>query len=244
MERSAEHSGSFSGSSGELPSGLTARLSCSDFPKLGDEGGLPNGRLAVGKDAPVRAFTFWRAPLLAICFILTTLGVRRSETIERDGLGSWMSRFEGRARKEEMGEGLDSVRAVLVHSAYFELLTCSSVLTTVLTLRCFDSDATPEPGAQDVASGTTLDLVSPPARMEDSDGRRLSTRVEDFDEVRETVVAVSIDDFEGDFLWKSVLRALDNLSSIRELREFLWSSRGIERELGFDELGRVWERVI
>jgi hypothetical protein len=59
MERSSEHSGLFSGSSFELPSGLTNCLSCTESPKLGGEGGLPNGRLAVGKDAPVRASTFW-----------------------------------------------------------------------------------------------------------------------------------------------------------------------------------------
>jgi len=63
------------------------------------------------------------------------LGIRRLETFERDGLGSFVSRFEGWARKEEMGERLDSVGAVLVEGACFDVSTCSFVLTIVFPLR-------------------------------------------------------------------------------------------------------------
>jgi len=64
------------------------------------------------------------------------------------------------------------------------------------------------------------------------------------DEVRETAEAVSIIDSEGGFRWESTLRALESSLSVRELRVFRWSSRGTETESGFNELGRVWERVI
>ncbi|KAF8337764.1 hypothetical protein F5887DRAFT_920330 [Amanita rubescens] len=168
-------------------------------------------------------------------------GACRLETFRGDGLGSFMSRFEGWARKGETGESLDSVRAVLVEVAF--------------SIRDFELDAAPELGAQGVVTVTTWDLgddLTVPVLLSESfwtstvgsDNCRFSTCVGYFDEVRETVAAVSVDDSEGDFPWKSVLRALDSSWSIRELREFCWSSRGIKRKSGFNELGRVWERVI
>ena len=51
MERSSEHSGIFLGSPEGLPNELAARLGCSDSPRLGDEGILPNRRFAFGNDA-------------------------------------------------------------------------------------------------------------------------------------------------------------------------------------------------
>ncbi len=60
-----------------------------------------------------------------------TLGLRHSEMFERDGLDSVVSLFEGWACKEETGERLDSVKAVLVKGAHFKALTCSFVLTAV-----------------------------------------------------------------------------------------------------------------
>ncbi len=91
---------------------------------------------------------------------------------------------------------------------------------------------------------TARDLVGFLTGTNDLGGCWPSTRAGNFDKVREMVVAVSLDDSERDFLWKSALRALDSSLSIRELQAFLWSSRGTERESSFDELGRVWERVI
>src|SRR6266550_2104970 len=183
-----------------------------------------------------------------------SLGIRRLETFERDGLGSFVSRFEGRARKEETGERLDSVRAVLAEGAYFELLTCFFMLTAVFPLRGFELDAAPELGAHDVAALTARGLgdgTAVPvflsgnfwASTSESDSR-FSIYVTTFDEVWETAVAVSIIDSEGGFRWESTLRALESSLSVRELRVFRWSSRGTETESGFNELGRVWERVI
>ncbi len=212
-----------------------------------------------------------------------------------------MSRFEGRARKEETGERLDSVRAVLAEGAYFELLTCFFMLTAVFPLRGFELDAAPELGAHDVAALTARGLgdgTAVPvflsgnfwASTSESDSR-FSIYVTTFDEVWETAVAVSlresalraldgslslltrellsflwsswgtemesgidevremaeavsIIDSEGGFRWESTLRALESSLSVRELRVFRWSSRGTETESGFNELGRVWERVI
>ncbi len=51
MERSSEHSGIISGSPEGLPNELAARLGCSDSPRLGDEGILPNRGFAFGNDA-------------------------------------------------------------------------------------------------------------------------------------------------------------------------------------------------
>ena len=63
----------------------------------------------------------------------------------------------------------------------------------------------------------------------------------DFDEALETAGAVSVINSEGGFSWRSVLRAFDSSLSFRELRAFLWSSRGTERHSGFDE---EWETVV
>ncbi len=69
-----------------------------------------------------------------------------------------MSRFEGRARKEETGDDLDSVGAVLVEGACLESLACFFLLTIAFPVRDFELDAAPELGAQDVLS--TNDRVS------------------------------------------------------------------------------------
>ncbi len=50
-----------------------------------------------------------------------TLGLRRSETFERNGLGSFMSWFEGLACIEETDKNLDSVRTVW---SKVHILTC------------------------------------------------------------------------------------------------------------------------
>ncbi|KAF8325727.1 hypothetical protein F5887DRAFT_227398 [Amanita rubescens] len=153
-----------------------------------------------------------------------TLGMRRLETFKGEGLGSFVSRLEGWARKKETGESLDSVRAVLV--------------------KAFKLDAVPELGTQGVVVLTTRGLADLSTGTNNSGNCRLLTHVAGFDEARETVAAVSIDNSEGGFPGRSVLRAFDSSLSVRELRVFLWSSRGIKTESGFNELGRVWERVI
>jgi hypothetical protein len=123
------------------------------------------------------------------------------------------------------------VRAVLVEGAYFEASVRSSVLTTLFPFRGLELDAAPGLGAHDVATVMTRDLgddltVSVPlsesfwTRTGGFDSCCLSIRIGNFDEIWETVVAVSIGESEVDFLWKSVLRALDSSLSVRELREF------------------------
>ena len=122
---------------------------------------------------------------------------------DRDGLGSFVSRFEGRARKEETGDDLDSVGAVLVEGACLESLACFFLLTIAFPVRDFELDAAPELGAQDVASTTAWDLVDESTvpvllfgrfwtSMSDSDDCRFLTCVASFDEVWETAVAVSL----------------------------------------------------
>ena len=59
MECSSEHSGIISGSPEGLPNELAARLGCSDSPRLGDEGILPNRGFAFGNDALERASILW-----------------------------------------------------------------------------------------------------------------------------------------------------------------------------------------
>ena len=97
--------------------------------------------------------------MLTICFVLTTLGICRSETAERYDLGLSISRFEGMARVEGTGDDLDSVRAILAEGMHSEASACSSMLTTAFSNRDFELDAAPELGAQSVAAVTTRDLV-------------------------------------------------------------------------------------
>jgi hypothetical protein len=178
--------------------------------------------------------------LLTSCFVLTTLGLRHLETIERDGLGSFMGQFEGWARKRGTGERLDSVRAVLAEGVCSDVLPCSSVLTIAFSIRGVNLDATFELGTCNMAVATTRGLAGFPTDTDNSGNCRSSIHIAGFNKVRETVVAVSVINSEGGFRWGSALRALDSSLSVRV---FLWSSRGIETESGFNELGHVWERV-
>jgi len=94
-------------------------------------------------------------------------GVSSRETFMRDGLGSFMSRFEGWGRKRETGESLDSVKAVSVEGAYSEVLACSSILIIAFSVLGINLDAIPERGTREVAVATTRVLTGFPTCTDD-----------------------------------------------------------------------------